>query len=483
MKKILSLLLSLTMLAGMAGCAKSNDPANNPSNSTAAEGSGEAVIPGIQELVVGVSYRRPDMNTSQLWTFCSPDGKITECGTNANVPKFSEDHYIGMMYTDAFEDFYYLVSDGDLSTFASMEIIVCDELYDREPVIKSCEKVRDTVLPGTELGSISETKKAFTDTIAQSRSNYGAQGTFVDHENGGDPPPPEMVEITDQASFDKALEQNENPNNANLSLGQDGTVLDVSKINNNINLQCNGHDITIKGMTSNDYTVVLFGAGRIDLSGITFPAEKAVGGGEDHHDYIRWHDTMFDQVTLPNDVPDRLELGQNAGPFDTVFGFEFSAEGDMGLIGISGPRDTYDVVHQRDIETVKQILATGTTDGIEGDGKIWTDVEIDVGEIVLPEQIRADITLGKGAHLKLTGTITVTAERLRFSVVEPDQLDISGLYIVKECMSPDIIKISHPQDMEIDRDMVTISGGEGGESGENKVVYSFDNDSVSITIW
>lgn len=476
MKKLLSLLLSMTILAGIAGCSKGTGSTDNSSD-------GLEPMPAGQELAVGVSYRRPDGNTSQLWTFCGSDNKITDCGTNANVPKFNEDYYVGMTYTDAFEDFYYLVSDGDLSTFVSMEIIVCDELYDREPVIKNCEKVRDTVLPGTELGSISETKKAFTDTIAQSRSNYQQNGTFVDHGNDGDPMSPEMAEITDQASFDKALEENQNPDNANIALGKDGITLDVSKVNCNVTIQCNGHDITINGMTSNDYTVVLFGAGRIDLSGITFPAEKAVGEGEDHHDYIRWHDTMFDQVTLPNDVPDRLELGQSAGAFDTVFGFEFSAEGDMGSIGISGPRDSYDVVHQRDIETVKTILATGTTDGIEGDGKIWTDVEIDVGEIVLPEQMRADITLGKGAHLKLTGTITVTAERLRFSVVEPDQLDISGLYIVKECMSPDIIKISHPQDMAINRDMVTISGGEGGESGENKVIYSFDNDSVSITIW
>ena len=120
MKKLLSLLLSMTILAGIAGCSKGTGSTDNSSD-------GLEPMPAGQELAVGVSYRRPDGNTSQLWTFCGSDNKITDCGTNANVPKFNEDYYVGMTYTDAFEDFYYLVSDGDLSTFVSMEIIVCDE--------------------------------------------------------------------------------------------------------------------------------------------------------------------------------------------------------------------------------------------------------------------------------------------------------------------------------------------------------------------
>ena len=112
-----------------------------------------------------------------------------------------------------------------------------------------------------------------------------------------------------------------------------------------------------------------------------------------------------------------------------------------------------------------------------GDVKIWTEVEVDVGEVDLPDQDYQEIQIMPGGKLTIKGTIGVTGGRLNFTVYDTDCLDIRELVLVKKHLTPDMVKIRFERGLEINTDLLQATTDEG------EIKFDMAEDSYNITIW
>ncbi|MBR6396411.1 MAG: hypothetical protein IKS09_05530, partial [Lachnospiraceae bacterium] len=106
-----------------------------------------------------------------------------------------------------------------------------------------------------------------------------------------------------------------------------------------------------------------------------------------------------------------------------------------------------------------------------------TNLEIDVGNTVLPNQDYQFLTLKPGSSLKITGTIALTGGRLGWRVTEASQLDINGLTLTKKHPSPDMVKIEYNPSAGLDTSLLNCKASSG------TIKFDLSDTGYSITIW
>ena len=128
------------------------------------------------------------------------------------------------------------------------------------------------------------------------------------------------------------------------------------------------------------------------------------------------------------------------------------------------------------------ILTEGDADSVLEDpdhriNEFWTEMEIDVGDVVLPDQDYQMFKLHPGAKLKISGKIALTGGKLDWEVSEPDQLDIRDLTLVKKHASPDMVKVRFDPTIGINEDLLQAKAASG------KIMFNKGDSSYDITIW
>jgi len=162
--------------------------------------------------------------------------------------------------------------------------------------------------------------------------------------------------------------------------------------------------------------------------------------------------------------------------------YRISDEGDECIIEYRGPSSTYEERHELEVKIVTAVLTEGDAESVinsnnPSDVKIWTEVEVDVGEVDLPDQDYQEIQIMPGGKLTIKGTIGVTGGRLNFTVYDTDCLDIRELVLVKKHLTPDMVKIRFERGLEINTDLLQATTDEG------EIMFDMGEDSYNITIW
>ena len=467
------------------------------------------------DLYIGIIYRfEADRDaTLELYTICDASGNVSDCGKNCHTDEpFDKERYIGMNYIDAFDLFLHdheKQVEGRKREMIDVPILEGDE--NRDKYSEKFGALADRNGFPHEVGFVSEDKKRFLDIIANSTEEQvrrlaeeearkeeeerlrkeEEERRKNEPEKSEEPPidPNAPADVASQADLEKLYKEGHYIFNQTADF-----TIDLGKSNiDGIHMECNGHALTVKGTIKEGgkagreggvAVMEIFNSGRLDLSRITFDEssfdpDKWVGS----FCHIEVYETNINNIILPAGIINRQEIDPKC-PYKGYVYYDTNQEGTALGIGYNGPEISYEDLQVQEKTLVEEILTLGQTadygQGDQGGGfsrDIWTKVELDMGSVDLPNQDYMHLKLMPGAYLKVTGTIGVTGGRLGWEVTEADQLDITGLTLVKKHPSPDVMKIDFNPSEGIVDDMVKPKAGNG------KISISKGSDSVAITIW
>ena len=193
--------------------------------------------------------------------------------------------------------------------------------------------------------------------------------------------------------------------------------------------------------------------------------------------------TSYKNVTFPSWIKNRDDINDITLPiFEGYFMYEINDDGDQESISYTGPRATYEVRHEKEQNVITEILTKG--DGCDilgedyrGEYDVWTDVTVDVGNVTLPNQDYMGIRLRPGAKLTVNGTVTITGGTLSFEICEGDQLDLTGLTLIKKHPSPDMVKVRYERNLKVNEELLKAKAGSGS------INFTLSETSYDITIW
>ncbi len=442
---------------------------------------------------IGITFIKAEGNSMELYAVCNGD-VVIDCGTAVFLPSFKKEDYIGKTYEQAFIDFYNnniadFIEDGKITEIGSVLVMDakpdnCDEVF---------ERIRAATVPDAKLGSGPEGKDSFLDRISSMTERYVSEQEFgtaeMERQEAEQQAQRELnlLESTPAYSVED-IEKRLDAGISRMELGDD-VAIDVSSIDlAGTDIDCCGHSLSIKG-TWNSGTkgfimgTRVHGASYLDLSGLIIPdallaSDELIGLC---YDFVSFEDIDPANVVFPDGIPFRQDFYEGS-PFEGFLCIDIVKGENRGSVRYEGPRTTYEEQNEKDEATVFSILTAGDAGEINEDGhfveyEIWSDVEIDIGNSVLPNQDYAGIKLMPGAHLTITGTLTVTGGRPDWRVSEYDQLDITGLTIIKSHPSPDVLKIRFNPEQGLNTASCTPKAGAG------TLMTSLGSDSFDITIW
>ncbi|MCR5060469.1 MAG: hypothetical protein K6A80_05480 [Saccharofermentans sp.] len=471
MRKFLCLFLSIVLMFGIAGCQ--SDESAPPDDDEQEQ----------DEFGIGIAYHIGGTDdTVEFWSIAGSEDKVGECGTNVVVTDFDAARYSGMTYCEAFIDFYRGALADRNGEFTSVSFII-DESADWNEIRPNAEELRNELFPGTEFSFVTEPFDRFTEFIRDSHQRYYEDGTTPP---AGVTDPAESFPETDsdgnyiirsQDDFDKLVNVSTGEGLSFLSISEDMDLL-ITRSDARFCIICHGHALALRGNIEYPVQIRVEGASEVDLQGLVISEFRRLDLRE-NAEYLVVTGTPADQITLPDGLND-LRSGEERNRFAQYDGYEFSDDsGELRIIS-QGPEESYDEVHETDLAVINAILTTGDYSSIWSGGAycIRTDVDIDIGNTVLPNTDYAHIILDHGAHLRMTGTMTITGGRFEFEVCEYDQLDLTGLTIVKRHPSPDMIKIRFNPGVGINRSSVTLAGASNGS-----INYSYGSESIDISVW
>lgn len=457
---------------------------------------------------VGIRIAFEDGEDWQFYTICNGD-TVVDCGVNSQMSELTvKDDFIGKSYKDAFVDFFKFHSQYDDHGKVKEIQLMTPEGGDSEKEYASVLKeLAKEIAPKADTGYMGEDKERFIERISIYTEGYAARvaeakGEIEREKEREAEQQRQLKEEEERKQAEKAEEEwRTKPVKSvaeirerldkgidEVTLGAD-IAIDVSAdpLDGTL-IHCDGHSVTVNGTwpavnahKDGRTGIELDNAGMVDLSGLSVDTDSIVhsewlGRG---YNIVAIKETSYKNVTAPsgyepNNPPE-------CPPFTGYIGYGIDDEGMNEGFGYQGPRTTYEEQNALETKVVTAILTEGDADSVEGDYysdfAIWTNLEIDVGNVVLPNQDYQFLTLKPGSSLKISGSITLTGGRLGWSVSEYSQLDISGLTLVKKHPSPDMLKITYNPATGIDTSKLNCKGGGG------TIKFDQSDNSYNVTIW
>ena len=457
---------------------------------------------------VGIRIAFEDGEDWQFYTICNGD-TVIDCGVNSRMSELTvKDDYIGKSYKDAFIDFFKFHSQYDNHGKVKEIQLMTPEGGDSEKEYASVLKeLAKEIAPKADTGYMGEDKERFIERISIYTEGYAARvaeakGEVEREKEREAERQKQLKEEEERKQAEKAEEEwRTKPLSSvaeireRLDKGIDEVtlagdiVIDVGADSlDGVLIRCDGHSVTVKGTwpvvsgpKEGRSGIELENAGKVDLTGLSvnadsFVHEEWVGRG---YVFVLIKDTNYKNVSFPAEYVPNAPF--ECAPFIGYISCNIDDEGENENIGYMGPSVTYEELKEIETKVVTAILTEGDADSVEGDyGRdffIWTNLEIDVGNTVLPNQDYQFLTLKPGASLKITGSITLTGGRLGWSVSEYSQLDINGLTLIKKHPSPDMLKISYNPAVGIDTSKLNCKGGGG------TIKFDQSDNSYNVTIW
>ena len=311
------------------------------------------------------------------------------------------------------------------------------------------------------------------------------------------------TEIDDVVDFIRENQINAESVNINVSTDLSLTMDSVSAYDN-VCLNMGGNSISVSGTVAFDeenFTpLVISNAGEADLSGLNIDYEsfknlKPAGPRPEETeeeaywntqrslvDVVRVADTPKDKINISypyfGSGPERNE--KNFSIFEPYCEYEIRDDG-VHLI-VAGPLDEYDARKEKETRVVEHIFSNGEYHSLTSQTSnnffyVCTDITLDIGDCWLPDMDYESICVGKGGHLKLTGTLYVTGGTFNIETYEYDGVDLTGLTVVKKHPSPDVITVRCDPKVGINEALCHCKAASG------TIKFSKGSDRVAITIW
>lgn len=499
MKKILATAMSAVLACSvlLTGCKGKEPDAPVPENSGESDtlATGDYALPEYQHCV-GMKIET-DVHIYEMFLLCNEDDTVVDCGTSEYVPRYDKADYVGKPYEPALKFFFYLI-DGqqDQKIINVSPVIIEGENFSKYSQV--FQRIKDECFPDMPMEPVIESRDFFEQSVIESDASYKGQWKeLVDGENGGqqgtgdpNPPPPNAPSYDTPAMSVEEIVQRKAEGAPATDVGCDITI-DLSKdIVSEINLNCDGHKVTVKGSIAKENMVTGFhsiltieNASAVDMSELVvsaddFNPEDYIGSGAT---IVKIRNTSYKDVIFPESMPDSQD-DRYVSPMDGFVSYHISDEGDEMGIEYRGPTTTYEERHELEVKIVTAVLTEGDAESViqtnaPGEVKIWTEVEVDVGEVDLPDQNYQEIQIMPGGKLTIKGTIGVTGGRLEFTLYDPEGLDIRELVLVKKHMTPDMVKIRFERGFVVNTDLLQATTDEG------EIMFDMGEDSFNITIW
>ena len=506
MKKILATAMAATLACSvlLTGCKGKEPDTSVPDNTgeTNMQVTGDYVLPEYDHCV-GMMIET-DVHTYKMFFLCAEDDNVVDCGTSEYVPRYDKADYVGKPYEPALKFFFYLIDGQPDQKIVNVSPIISEnENFSKYSQV--FQRIKDECFPDMPLDPIIESRDFFEQSIIESDASYKGQWKeLVDGENndpgpgdpnnpdpgGENPPPPGGITFdTPAMSVDEIVERKAAGCGV-TDVGCDVTI-DLSKdIVSEITLNCDGHKVTVKGSIAkenmvNEFHAILTieNASEVDMSQLAVSAddfipENYIGSGAT---IVKIRNTSYKNVTFPDGLAGSQD-DRFVSPMDGFVSYHISDEGDEMGIEYRGPTTTYEERHELEVKIVTAVLTEGDAESViqtnaPGEVKIWTEVEVDVGEVDLPDQDYQEIQIMPGGKLTIKGTIGVTGGRLSFTVYDTDCLDLRELVLVKKHLTPDMVKIRFEKGLDINTDLLQATTDEG------EIMFDMGEDSYNITIW
>ena len=271
-----------------------------------------------------------------------------------------------------------------------------------------------------------------------------------------------------------------------------------------LSLECDGHNIKVSGNFVFDkegaVPLELIGAKSVDLSGLSVDMESAKNlkpagpRPEETEEQAYWNtQNAYVDIIRIKDTPENNiiipELFQTRGMERSEKDYSifepycvYEVRDNQIILMAVGPRDEYEARNEKETKVLNQLFANGEYHSLTGQTSnnfyyICTDITMDIGECTLPNMDYDAISVGKGGHLTLTGTLYITGGTFKMETYQHDGLDLRGLTIVKKHPSPDMIHIGYNPEEGIEDDLYKCKTASG------TIYYSKSSEKVSITVW
>lgn len=384
---------------------------------------------------------------------------IVDCAYNFDVGK-TKDYYDGMSCYYAFGAFYEGLKGNNEDKF---ELHVEQEY--RNEFEGNLSELKNNINTNSEIQIIDENKNYFDERFS---SYEKAMATFDGNQNQPNDGPSNdtdsVVDIKTATSKDYVEKNN------------DTYVIDMDKVNGKVSLDASDCRIDFKGTIPCKGTVEIHNAAQVDLTNISFDA----GGDFDNSELtpITIKDTSYKNVVFGNNVVPREEI--NLPPTENFLFAGISDDGKEIKVAINHMNEeAIEEQKQKDIDYINYVFENGVykseTGGSYGD--ICVDLDINVGDVVLPNSDYSPICIGGNAKVKISGTLTVTGGSLRFEIRDNAELDISDLYLIKSHPSFEMAFINYPEGYKGDKELLKAKTTKG------KIEYEVSETRLKINIW
>lgn len=443
MKKVIKYLLVLLLIITATACGNNGDSNNKPVEFSRYASfktfNGEQEIEFVAKL--------DDTNS------------VVDCAFSFDAGK-PKDYYFGMSCYYAFATYFEIVKNVTKLNEDKFDLHVEQEY--RNEFEENLSELKNNINTNPEIQIMDDNKDYFENRFSVCEDAMASFGGNPGQQDGGDPN--NLVDIKTATSKDYVEKNN------------DTYVINMDKVNGKVSLDASDCRIDFKGTIPCKGTVEIHNAAQVDLTNISFDA----GGDFDNSELtpITIKDTSYKDVVFGNNVVPREEI--NLPPTENFLFAEISDDGKEIKVAINHMNEeAIEEQKQKDIDYINYVFENGVYKSETGGGygDICVDLDINVGDVVLPDSDYSPICIGGNAKVKISGTLTVTGGSLRFEISDNAELDISDLYLIKSHPSFEMAYINYPEGYKGDKELLKAKTTKG------KIEYEVSETRLKINIW
>ena len=261
-----------------------------------------------------------------------------------------------------------------------------------------------------------------------------------------------------------------------LIIDDEGTIqIDLNLVEHDIVVNADNKPVRIYGDNYGKQEIKIIDAANVNMD---FTVSENVDFKTLKSPFIIIENTSYKNVIFPSNVVNIINTEKYIT--ENYIFYEISDDGKYIKISVNYfDNEKIEELKQKDTDYINYVMENGiyVSDNGGSYGDIYSDLDLDLGEIVLPNSDYSEISIGGEARVKLKGTITITGGVLRLGIKDDAILDISELYLIKAHPSPDVLNISFPENYKGDKELLKPKA----KSGEIK--YAETDNRIDVTIW
>lgn len=388
---------------------------------------------------------------------------IVDCAFSfdAGTPK---DYYFGMSCYNAFATYFENVKNITKLNEDRFDLHVEQEY--RSEFEEKFDELKNGIKTNAEIQMMDDNKDYFEKRFSACEDAMASFDGNNSNQPGGEPSDDTDGVVDIKTATSKGYVEKDN----------DTYVINMNKISERVLLNASECRIDFQGTLPCKGAVEIYNAAQVDLTNISFDA----GGDFNNSELtpITIKDTSYKDVVFGNNVVPREEI--NLPPTENFLFAGISDDGKEIKVEINHmSEEDIEAQKQKDIDYINYVFENGVYKSEDGGsyGDICVDLDLNVGDVVLPNSDYSPICVGGNAKVKISGTLTVTGGSLRFEIRDNAELDLSDLYLIKSHPSFEMAFINYPEGYKGDKELLKAKTTKG------KIEYEVSETRLKINIW